>query len=420
MIYHVLANLVLCVHLAFILFVVAGGLLALRWRWAPFCHLPATLWGVYVEASRGVCPLTPLENALRLATGASGYTGGFVEHYLVPIVYPAGLPHWAQPLLAGLLVLVNLLVYWIVWRYGSRTQWGRLTNHTNPEIPMVTLAWATDLHFDAADEGAIETFCDALNDAHPNAVLLGGDYTMFDDLEETLRCIGSRVSADVYFVLGNHDYYGGCVEEVRQCASDLRSEDVHWLPAARCVELSPKIGLVGHGGWGDGRLGNLANSPVILTDYLAISDLADVIDRDDLLSGFRKKEALARKLAELGDDAADSLCPHLQEAMEQYPQVIVLTHVPPFREACWYADGISNDDYLPGFTCASMGQVILDCAQVHSECDITVLCGHTHGSGFVRLLPNLCAYTSQARYGQPKFRLVQVDNGELTVTKPPQ
>ncbi len=101
MIYRALADLVLVLHLGFIVFVVAGGLLALRWGWAPLVHLPAALWGVFVEVSGRVCPLTPLENALRRAAGASGYSGGFMEHYLVPVVYPSALSHPVQLVLAG-------------------------------------------------------------------------------------------------------------------------------------------------------------------------------------------------------------------------------------------------------------------------------------------------------------------------------
>ena len=126
MVHHALADLVLVLHLAFIVFVVAGGLLALRWRMAPVIHLPAALWGVFIELSGGVCPLTPIENALRRAAGARGYPGGFVEHYLVPIVYPAALPHGVQLVLAGLIVLANALVYGLVWRRRMRGEpWKR-------------------------------------------------------------------------------------------------------------------------------------------------------------------------------------------------------------------------------------------------------------------------------------------------------
>lgn len=114
--YRALADLVLVVHLAFILFVVAGGLLALRWRWAPLVHLPAALWGVVIELFGGICPLTPLETALRRAAGVSGYEGGFIENYLVPLIYPAGISPSIQTLLAALVVLANMLVYFLVWR----------------------------------------------------------------------------------------------------------------------------------------------------------------------------------------------------------------------------------------------------------------------------------------------------------------
>ena len=119
--YHALANFVLVVHFAFIIFVVAGGFLAVRWRWAPLMHLPSVAWGVFVELSGQVCPLTPLENALRRAAGASDYSGGFLEQYLVPFIYPADLSRSLQVLLAALAVLANTLVYASVFWRRRRT-----------------------------------------------------------------------------------------------------------------------------------------------------------------------------------------------------------------------------------------------------------------------------------------------------------
>jgi hypothetical protein len=121
-----LADLVLVVHLAFIVFVVAGGLLALRWRWVPLVHLPAAFWGVFIEITGRICPLTPLENTLRRAAGDSGYSGGFIEHYLVAIVYPPGLTYTGQLILAGFVVLANAVVYSVVWRRQvRRPRWNR-------------------------------------------------------------------------------------------------------------------------------------------------------------------------------------------------------------------------------------------------------------------------------------------------------
>lgn len=118
MIYRILADFVLVSHLAFIVFVVIGGLLTLRWRWAPFVHLPAACWGAFTVATGGLCPLTPLENALRRAAGAEGYPGGFIEHYLLPVIYPAGLTPSVQLTLTALVVAANVLVYSLVWLKG--------------------------------------------------------------------------------------------------------------------------------------------------------------------------------------------------------------------------------------------------------------------------------------------------------------
>ena len=116
MIARLAADGVLVLHLLFIVFVLAGGLLALRWRRAPWLHLPAAAWGVFIEASGRICPLTPLENRLRAAAGQAGYEGGFIEHYLLAVIYPAGLTRDIQFVLAALVVGVNLAIYFWVWR----------------------------------------------------------------------------------------------------------------------------------------------------------------------------------------------------------------------------------------------------------------------------------------------------------------
>jgi len=129
--YAVLADLVLLVHLAFVLFGALGGLLALRWRRAMWVHLPAVAWGAYIELSGGICPLTPLENRLRQAAGEGGYEGGFVEHYLVALLYPSALSRNTQFLLAALLVFVNLVIYVLVWRRRAR-RWAAGRPETRP------------------------------------------------------------------------------------------------------------------------------------------------------------------------------------------------------------------------------------------------------------------------------------------------
>lgn len=109
--YRILADLLVLVHLAFIVFVVCGGWLALRWRWLAWPHIPTAIWGVAIEFRGWICPLTPLENWLRRAGGGAVYSGGFIEHYILPIVYPSGLTRTVQLLLGGGVVAINLLAY---------------------------------------------------------------------------------------------------------------------------------------------------------------------------------------------------------------------------------------------------------------------------------------------------------------------
>ena len=111
MLYRILADLVVGVHALFVAFVVLGGLLALRWPWVAILHLPAAVWGALIEFRGWICPLTPLEKWLRAAAGQAGYQGGFIEHYLLPVLYPAGLTRGVQVVLGSAVVVVNLLVY---------------------------------------------------------------------------------------------------------------------------------------------------------------------------------------------------------------------------------------------------------------------------------------------------------------------
>jgi hypothetical protein len=111
MLFRLAADLVLVIHLAFIAFVVLGGWIVLRRPWVAWIHLPAAVWGAAVELTGGICPLTPLENRLRLASGSAGYEGGFIEHSLMPVIYPAAMDRTIQILLGLVVILVNAVFY---------------------------------------------------------------------------------------------------------------------------------------------------------------------------------------------------------------------------------------------------------------------------------------------------------------------
>jgi hypothetical protein len=114
--YRFLADLVLGLHLLFVVFVVLGGLLLLRWPRLAWIHLPAAIWGAVIELGGWICPLTPLENTLRAWAGEAGYRGGFLEHYILPVLYPGSLTRGVQLALAIVVIVVNLGVYGFVYR----------------------------------------------------------------------------------------------------------------------------------------------------------------------------------------------------------------------------------------------------------------------------------------------------------------
>lgn len=111
-----LADAVVLIHILFVVYAIAGGLLVLKWKFTIFLHIPVLLWGTMVEAAGWICPLTPLENRLRIEAGQAGYSGGFVENYLLPVLYPDGLTRSDQVVLALSLVTVNVVIYTLVTR----------------------------------------------------------------------------------------------------------------------------------------------------------------------------------------------------------------------------------------------------------------------------------------------------------------
>jgi len=115
------ADIVVVLHAAFALFAAFGGVLAWRWRGVAWAHVPAALWGAWVEYAGWICPVTPLEQGLRRAAGEAGYSGGFIEHYLLPLLYPAGLTASVQFWLGSFVVITNAAIYgWLVQRHFRR------------------------------------------------------------------------------------------------------------------------------------------------------------------------------------------------------------------------------------------------------------------------------------------------------------
>jgi hypothetical protein len=261
------------------------------------------------------------------------------------------------------------------------------------------LAWLTDVHLNFLPPAAREAFVDTLADTRADAVVLTGDTGEAHDVAAHLHAIADRVARPVYFVLGNHDFYRGSVAGVREKVRSLCSvtPNLHWLPDAGVVPLTADACLIGHDGWGDGRLGDYRGSGVRLNDFGLIGEFGGFDEAAD---------ARLSKLHALGDEAAAHFRSVLPAALARFRQVVVATHVPPFREACWHEGRVSGDDWLPFFTCKAAGDALAAAMAAAPDRRMTVLCGHTHGGGEALVLPNLRVLTGGARYGMPEVQRV--------------
>lgn len=262
---------------------------------------------------------------------------------------------------------------------------------------MKRLAWITDPHLNFLRPTRLEAFVSSLAAIQSDTFLLGGDIGEAPNLLGYLKALDTALARPIYFVLGNHDFYRSSIADVRAIVGALcrTRPHLHWLSTAGVVPLTSQTCLIGHDGWGDARFGDYWGLRVELSDFWLISDLA----------GLDPSRRLAR-LRELGDEAASHFRAVLPQALEHFQHVIVLTHVPPFRESCWYQGRISDDDWLPHFTCKAAGDVLREAMAARPDRQMTVLCGHTHGEGEAQVLPNLRVLTGGAAYGEPRVQRV--------------
>ncbi|KAL1521315.1 hypothetical protein AB1Y20_020982 [Prymnesium parvum] len=260
------------------------------------------------------------------------------------------------------------------------------------------LLWLTDVHIDHAAPAARAALHRALAAQRADALILTGDVATAKTIAGALTELQRAAAATVYFVLGNHDYYGsGAADERAHHAHAWPKESgVVYLRATNVARLSPSTVLIGVDGWADARLGDVAGTRVRLRDSTLIRELREAA------AGSREK--LFEAMRSLADDDAARLHDQLQHALAGLPpprRVIVATHVPPFVEACVHQGRPAGLDYVPFFTCKAIGDVLLANARARADVQFDVLCGHTHSFADVNILPNLRVRVAAAEYEEP-------------------
>jgi predicted phosphodiesterase len=259
------------------------------------------------------------------------------------------------------------------------------------------LGWLTDLHLNFVRPHERSAFYARLREQELDGLLIGGDIGEADSVAFFLSELEDEMKIPIYFVLGNHDFYRGSIRAVRAAVASqaAASRRLRWLPSSGVIPLTGDTALIGHDSWADGRVGDFFRSEVMLNDYVLIEELRVP----------NKRQRYAR-LNALGDEAADYLDTHVRQALSRWKKLLVLMHVPPFRESCWHEGRITDGDYLPHFACRVVGDRLAAIMRDHPDHSMTVLCGHTHSYGVARILDNLVVLTGGAQYGKPALQQV--------------
>ena len=257
---------------------------------------------------------------------------------------------------------------------------------------MNTIAWLSDTHLDMVDSSWFDTLCKELQDSDACAIWLTGDIAASADVCDWLVRIHHQVQLPVYFVLGNHDYYGSSFAKVDQAILKMVTEyeGITWMDTQDSVVLDEENTLVGVGGWGDARSGDFHNTPIRINDHRLIQDLSNI-----------PRQEVYNRLLERGTMMANRLSKQLSTCVDSQ-NIWVLTHVPPFEEACWYQGKAGNPHWTADFVCVAVGEVLERFAQENPDKNIQVLCGHGHNRGIVRKQKNLLVYTAAAEYRKPR------------------
>lgn len=258
---------------------------------------------------------------------------------------------------------------------------------------MSNYTWLTDTHLDHLDEKSIVNFGKTVASTGATGIFWTGDISNGPRLISHLAAFEQAVQRPIYFVLGNHDYYGSQIEFQRKRLGELAniSPYLKYMPNSSYLTLSPLTAVVGHDGWYDAFHGDPMRGTFILNDWNMINEYVSAKGIVDIIG-------ISRKLAHEG---TLHVMKGIKSATRYARNIIVLTHVPPFKEAATYRGRPSDEDALPWYTSKMMGDMLTDAAKSFPNHTFTVLCGHTHGKAEHHPTKNMVVRVGEAKYGAP-------------------
>ena len=274
--------------------------------------------------------------------------------------------------------------------------------------------WGTDVHLDHATTKQNVDFYREIGLRNSDGLFLTGDIaeapTVIDYIERMSAAIGSIRATDqheggftripIFFVLGNHDFYHGSFENVRQRVSERLGpkHNAHYLHQRHTMRLNDRWAIAGVDGNADARHGlfngRRTSERVWLNDFNYIAEYRGL-----------SRDSVRKMMEELGDVAAKRGKKLIEEAWHQgYANLVFLTHVPPFRDAATYNGKPSDENYTPFFTCKAMGDMMIETMAGYPDRKLLVLCGHSHGKSTIQPAPNIEVRTGGAMYGKPELQ----------------
>lgn len=267
---------------------------------------------------------------------------------------------------------------------------------------MSKLIWCSDIHLNfLLNKPEIrEKFYKQLKDAEGDSILITGDIAESHNIENYLAEINGYTGKKIYFVAGNHDYYGSSLKEVR--AKLKKITHAHYLPKSWGVKLDKHTALVGQDGWGDCRNGDYEGSQRIFGGFT----MSDWLYIEELNRAYLKgPDALLVALQSIADKDSEKLIKSVLKALmdEKVTKIIIATHVPPFEEACLHAGRKSTPSGLPFFSSKILGMAIIPIVESNPEVDFLWLSGHTHSNVTIQKRPNLQVRVAPSEYYRPQI-----------------
>lgn len=262
--------------------------------------------------------------------------------------------------------------------------------------------WVSDIHLDCLQDKQVTKFAETLIKNSPEAIVVSGDISNANQLVYHLSVLEKVVQRPIYYVLGNHDFYGSSIDTVRTQMKDVTnmSQYLRYLSMTPYVALTSSTAMLGHDCWYDAGNGDWKSSRFLMTDWEYIKEFA-AVSQMSRRSSFVNLPEVVKVAQALARQGVQHIHDSIKSATRYHKNIIIVTHAPPFAETHFHKGSVGDSSAQPWFTNKMLGDVLLSASKVFPNVQFTVLCGHTHGKCSKQITHNLVVHVADAEYGHP-------------------